>query len=340
VELWDVYDEHGNKTGRLHERGKPMKKGDFHLVVHIWIMNRKGEFLISKRTPGEGDIAGLWQTTGVCAVTGDDSLSAALRETREELGIVLEPKNGQFFKCVIRGHNNDDGGFIIDAWLFRQEADISDVVFQPEETCDAMWATKQQINKMIDEGAFIPREFLPYLDGLFYFCDKPFWEIGYHDKSASTFAKGPTIDIADFYRNLKPNSIILDVGCGEGRNAIFLTEHGHRLDAFDLSEAGIEKAKTIANNKGLEVNFFVCDLSEFVFEKEYDVILSHGVLHLPEKAMRNKFIEEAQKHTGIGGYNIIGVFTNRLPATPDNAPFTKSLFEVGELPVKYTELCS
>jgi tellurite methyltransferase len=37
----------------------------------------------------------------------------------------------------------------------------------------------------------------------------------------------------------------------------------------------------------------------------------------------------------IGGYNVIGIFTNRLPATPDNAPFTKSLFDVGELPGKY-----
>ena len=62
----------------------------------------------------------------------------------------------------------------------------------------------------------------------------------------------------------------------------------------------------------------------------------HGVLHLPEKEVRDKFITEAQAHTKLGGYNLIGIFTNRLPATPDNAPFTKSLFDVGELPAKYT----
>ena len=114
-----------------------------------------------------------------------------------------------------------------------------------------------------------------------------------------------------------------------------MTEQGHTVDAFDLSEAGIKKAKTISAGKGLEINFFVCDLGSCVFEKEYDVILSHGVLHLPEKEVRDNFIAEAQKHTKPGGYNIIGVFTNRLPATPDNAPFTKSLFEIGELPAKY-----
>jgi tellurite methyltransferase len=88
----------------------------------------------------------------------------------------------------------------------------------------------------------------------------------------------------------------------------------------------------------LNINFFVRDLGEFVFDKDYDVILSHGVLHLPEKSMRDRFINEAQKHTKPGGYNIIGVFTNRLPATPDNAPFTKGLFDVGELPAKYEGL--
>ena len=187
---------------------------------------------------------------------------------------------------------------------------------------------------MIGDGVFMWERY-PYLDELFYFCDKPFWEIGYHDKSASTFAKGPTNDISAIHRIFKPNSFILDVGCGEGRNSIFLTEQGHKIDAFDLSKAGIEKAKSIAVAKGLIVNFFVCDLGNFVFDKDYDAILSHGVLHLPEKTVRDQFILDVQKNTKPGGYNIIGAFTNRLPATPDNAPFTKSLFDVGELPAKY-----
>ena len=77
-------------------------------------------------------------------------------------------------------------------------------------------------------------------------------------------------------------------------------------------------------------------MGKFRFSKQYDVILSHGVLHLPEKKVRDEFINQVQNHTKIGGYNVIGIFTNRLPATPDNAPFTKSLFDVGELPKKYS----
>jgi tellurite methyltransferase len=164
---------------------------------------------------------------------------------------------------------------------------------------------------------------------------KPFWEQTYADIDAITFKKGPTSDVAEFYNIFNDNSIVLDVGCGEGRNSVFLAEQGHRVDAFDISVNGIEKARLIAKIKNAEVNFFVQNLGEFQFTKDYDVIISHGVLHLPEKIIRDRFIEKMQKFTKIGGYNVIGVFTNRLPATVDNAPFTKSLFAVGELPQKY-----
>jgi len=165
--------------------------------------------------------------------------------------------------------------------------------------------------------------------------EKPFWETTYRDINVSTFSKGPTSDVNEYFQILTVPSVVLDVGCGEGRNAVFLTGKGHQVDAFDLSEAGIIKAKRMAASLDLHINFFVQDLAGFQFQKAYDVILSHGVLHLPEKEIRDDFIRQAQEHTKIGGCHFIGVFTNRLPATPDMAPFTKSLFNVGELPEKY-----
>ena len=166
--------------------------------------------------------------------------------------------------------------------------------------------------------------------------EKPFWEQTYRDDSVSTFAKGPTADIAEYWTLFPNGGTVLDVGCGEGRNSIFLAEKGFTIEAFDISMSGVEKARRIADTRGVEVEFNCYDLTQFVFMQEYDIVLSHGVLHLCEKADRDKFIEQAKKHTSNGGYNAIGVFTNRLPATPDNAPFTKSLFDVGELPARYT----
>jgi len=152
VELWDVLDENGNLTGRTHERGQPMNKGEYHLEVYVWIENDKGEYLISQRSANKTH-PNMWECTGGNAVSGDDSLTTALKEAKEELGINLNPQNGQMIKhrlpCGIAGCNG-----LVDVWLFRQNIDISTVILAPDETCDAMWVCPDEINRMIDEGTF------------------------------------------------------------------------------------------------------------------------------------------------------------------------------------------
>jgi len=76
-EIWDIYDRNRNKTGRFHERGMPMQKGEYHFAVHIWIMNNNRDFLISKRSPNI-ELGGMWHTTSGCVVAGEDSLTALL----------------------------------------------------------------------------------------------------------------------------------------------------------------------------------------------------------------------------------------------------------------------
>ena len=154
-EICDVLDANGGKTGRLYERGKKMAAGDYHLVVHIWIMNGNGEFLISQR---EGWQDGMWQTTSGAAVAGDNSLTAALRETKEELGLDLAPENGLLSKQYISGN------VMIDVWLYRQDVDLCYVRFQAGETRGAMWASKEKIKQMAEEGIFLWDWYSAYID--------------------------------------------------------------------------------------------------------------------------------------------------------------------------------
>jgi len=164
---------------------------------------------------------------------------------------------------------------------------------------------------------------------------QPFWQQVYQDPNAVAFSKDPTADLAEFHHLIASNSTVLDVGCGEGRNAIFLAGLGHHAEGFDLSKAGIAKAQAIAAAQNLDIRFWAQDLGKFAFARDYDVILSHGVLHLPEKSVRDAFIKLAQAHTKPSGLHFIGVFTNRLPVAPDMVDVTKSLFDVGELPAMY-----
>lgn len=163
-EIWDVLDENGNKTGRFAERGRRMATGDYHLVVHVWKHNGKGEWLIDKRAPRVSDtLGGMWETTGGSAVAGDDSLTAALRETKEELGIDLDPQKGVLFHSTTR-HGNLGHTWLQDAWVFEHNCPIEDVRFQKGETCDAMWASLDKIREMMAAGEFLSNWFYPYFD--------------------------------------------------------------------------------------------------------------------------------------------------------------------------------
>lgn len=156
-ELWDVYDENRKPTGRLHRRGDPMEPGEYHLVVDVWMRNSRGEFLLTKRSPNKG-FPNMWETTGGSALAGDDSLTAALREVKEETGLTLDPEKGKLMLSYRRCDNFKD------VWLFLQDFDLADVVLQPGETSDKMYGDKETILRMWREGEFVP---LIYLQAFF-----------------------------------------------------------------------------------------------------------------------------------------------------------------------------
>ena len=155
-ELWDVYDRERNLTGRFHRRGEPLQQGDYHMVIHVWLQNSKGQFLITKRSPNKG-FPNMWECTGGSALAGDDSLSAAMREVKEETGLTLIPENG---KVILSGISTD---YFYDIWVFQQDFELKEVVLLEGETCDVRYATAEEILKMQQEGIFVPYEYLAEL---------------------------------------------------------------------------------------------------------------------------------------------------------------------------------
>lgn len=147
-ELWDVLDENRNPTGRLHRRGDFLPKGDYHLVVLVLLENGKGEFLITKRAPTKG-YGNMWETTGGSAVAGDDSLTAALREVREETGFELDAEKGKLVRSW------QGGEVFVDVWHFLCELDPHKAVLQEGETCDITYATPEKIDELFSEGKFV-----------------------------------------------------------------------------------------------------------------------------------------------------------------------------------------
>ena len=156
MELWDLYNERRELTGRDHVRGEEIPQGYYPLVVHVWIRNSKGQYLISQRSADRPTCPLLWECVGGSVVKGEDSLTGALRETREEVGIVLSPEDGKRVYSVVRrmveGVKFSD---ILDVWLFEYDGTVSLEQATTKEVAQTAWMTKEQIKELYDTGRLV-----------------------------------------------------------------------------------------------------------------------------------------------------------------------------------------
>ena len=99
MEKWDILNAAGEPTGETVVRaGNALKEGQFHLVVHVWVINDKKKTLIQKRSDNVEILPGIWATTSGSALSGETALDAVKRELSEELGISAEESDFQFIK--------------------------------------------------------------------------------------------------------------------------------------------------------------------------------------------------------------------------------------------------
>ncbi len=156
-ELWDVYDIDGHLIeNRVSVRGShDLRKNEYHLVVYVWIINDRNELIISRRQKGKA-FEGMWECTGGCAQKGDTSLGAAIREVKEELGVTLDPANGERFCRYIRDFPAGAGA-ICDVWVFRQNVDPKDFILQPEEVSEAKIVPITEFLEMIRSAEGVRR---------------------------------------------------------------------------------------------------------------------------------------------------------------------------------------
>lgn len=159
TELWDLYDANRHKTNRTIERGKQIPKGFYHLSVSIWLIDSKGQFLLSQRHP-QKTYPLFWECTGGSVLAGENSLSGAVREVREELGISLKKEAGRIVYQTRRELTQD----FYDVWLFETDVSIDSLVLQPTEVVDAQWISKEKLLSMYKTNQLHPLiDYIPVL---------------------------------------------------------------------------------------------------------------------------------------------------------------------------------
>ena len=99
--------------------------------------------------------------------------------------------------------------------------------------------------------------------------------------SAQDRALGPAFeDVIAIFQHLEAGQTVLDVGVGQGRDAIPLAQMGHRVVVIDLSSIGIEQLKTSAASQHLNIDAEVADLCTYSPTERLDIILFDRTLHM------------------------------------------------------------
>ena len=132
-----------------------------------------------------------------------------------------------------------------------------------------------------------------------------------------------------------PPGKTLDLGCGNGRNSLYLAANGYSVTAWDknpMSIANIERIKAAEELDNLEIA--TVDLNALSFEGEYDFILSTVVMMFLEPQTIPGLIANMQRTTVPGGFNLIvaAMDTDDFPCTV-GFPFA---FKAGELAEYYS----
>lgn len=152
VERWDLLDKDRTPLGKTHPRGRqyPMPRGTYHLVVTVFTVNDKGYLLLTRRAACKGMYPGWWEVTGGSGIAGEDSLTSARRELREETGIDALPEDMQLLGSI-----REPSAFS-DCYLVRRSLPAESLTLQEGETDAARWVSFWEFETMIHQGLIPP----------------------------------------------------------------------------------------------------------------------------------------------------------------------------------------
>lgn len=146
----DVLNKDGSFTGESCGRSKVHAQGLWHRTVHIWAFDLKGRILFQLRSRDKENNPGLLDTSCAGHISaGDDSLNAAVRELREELGVVKSTHELEYLfesshESVLNGGSYLDNEFYDVFKITLDEKEARSLVPQKGEVDSFVWMTREE----------------------------------------------------------------------------------------------------------------------------------------------------------------------------------------------------
>lgn len=166
-ELIDVLDENGVKTGEVLPRSEIHKKGLWHRVIAVAIVNEKNQILLQQRSYNKDKNAGMWDISVAGYIsTGQDALSAASREINEEvsinLGYKIDIKEFRYmfsYKVESRVNENFIERQFYDFFILRQNGlKLKEIKVQESEVEQVKFVDVSELNTLIENKQIVERD--------------------------------------------------------------------------------------------------------------------------------------------------------------------------------------
>ncbi len=118
------------------------------------------------------------------------------------------------------------------------------------------------------------------------------------------------------FKNLKPGSTFLDLGCGQGKDALFMARNNFQVTAVDASEAAISQLKSTAQAEGLKnLKAIRSDVKDFKIENnKYEIIFGNNLLQFLDKDSALPIVNDIKEKVSPDGYIILASFTTDDPS--------------------------
>ena len=147
-EYFDVLDKEGKMTGIKKLRREVHRDGDWHKTIHIWIINKNGDILLQRRCANKDSHPNMLDIS--CAghlTSGDDSLTGALRELKEETNLEVEVIEGYRYQIEYKLKHIKNA--IKQSVYFLGYAKNDNIICQPEEVNFAKFVSFDEALKVL-----------------------------------------------------------------------------------------------------------------------------------------------------------------------------------------------
>ncbi|MCB9676685.1 MAG: class I SAM-dependent methyltransferase [Alphaproteobacteria bacterium] len=114
----------------------------------------------------------------------------------------------------------------------------------------------------------------------------------------------PFAEIVTFCGEVAPGSV-LDLGCGQGRDALLFARAGHRVVGVDLSSVGVAQMLATARSEQLDVVGIVADVRAWRPDTSFDIVVLDRVLHMLDEVDRLPTLAHAMQAVSPGGFLIV-----------------------------------